>query len=158
MYQPFDLKLNDAILTIAGRLLPGGFDISEEAPNTYEQLKASLDAGKRLVVWKGGSQATIYGSAEVNYAFRAWHDYCHWKGGHDLTFEGEVAACAMQCQQLLDSCGDNERVRSWCALLEAEIIGQAEYYRRHKRFPDDQRAFVAAYLIDPEEALLWSLW
>jgi hypothetical protein len=42
-----------------------------DAPDTYEKLKAHLDAGERLVVYSGGSQHTIYADPAVNHAFRA---------------------------------------------------------------------------------------
>ena len=154
MKLPFDPSLNIAILHIASRLLPNGFDVSDEAPDTYEKLKAHLFAGKRMVVWSGGSEATVYGHRSVNFAFRAWHDFCHWKGGHDFTLEGEIAACQMQCRHLVEFYGDSERIQVWCSLLRAEIVGQALFFHRHKRFPDDQRSFVAAYLVDPDIALI----
>ena len=154
MNSPFDPRLNTAILHIASRLLPKGFDVSDEAPDTYEKLKAHLCAGKRMAVWSGGSEATVCGHRSVNFAFRAWHDFCHWDGGHDFTLEGEIAACEMQCQHLFEFYGDCKRIRGWCSLLRAEIVGQALFFQRHKRFPDDQRSFVAAYLVDPDIALI----
>lgn len=89
---------------------------------------------RHLSVRAGASNATIYGCREVNYAFRAWHDWCHWRGGHDLSIEGELAACHMQEHHLLELYGDTEQTRKWRTLLRAEIVGHAEYYRRHKRF------------------------
>lgn len=154
MNSPFDSRLNIAILHITSRLLPNGFDVSDVAPDTYEKLKAHLCAGKRMAVWSGGSEATVYGHRSVNFAFRAWHDFCHWEGGHDFTLEGEIATCEMQCQHLFEFYGDCERIQVWCSLLRAEIVGQALFFHRHKRFPDDQRSFVAAYLVDPDIALI----
>lgn len=94
--QPLDLALNVAIMHIAGKLFPLGFDVSEDAPANLDELWELLDAGKRMVVWSGGSNHTIYGCPEVNWSFRAWHDWCHWRGGHDTTLEGELACCDMQ--------------------------------------------------------------
>ena len=56
-----DHGLNAAILTICQRLLPGGFDIAENAPDTYEAIVALFESGKRYVVYAGGSENTIYG-------------------------------------------------------------------------------------------------
>lgn len=69
MKGPLDIHFNVAVLHIANHLFPCGFDVSDNAPDTYEKLCAILDAGKRMVVWSGGSEATIYCSPEVNYAF-----------------------------------------------------------------------------------------
>ncbi len=42
---PLDRGLNAAILAMAGRIFPTGFDVSDDAPDTYPKLKAHLDAG-----------------------------------------------------------------------------------------------------------------
>lgn len=147
---PLDRGLNVAILHIASRLFPTGFDVAAEAPETYEALCAHLEKGGRMLVWSGGSDATIYADAEVNHAFRAWHDWCHFTGGHDFSPEGEAAAMRMQQDHLRLLYGDSPEVRRWFAILEAEIVGQAAYYAMWGRFPEDQRAFVEDYLNTPE--------
>ena len=69
-----DIQFNAAVLTICNRILPAGYDVAAVAPETYEELIAHLDAGRRMLVYSGGAEQTIYGDPEVNYAFRAWHD------------------------------------------------------------------------------------
>jgi hypothetical protein len=150
--------LKQAILEMTSRLLPDGFDVSDDAPQTMEQLKALMNTGNRMRVWSGGSEDTIYKEPYVNFAFRAWHDLCHWQGHFPFTLEGEIATCEMQCHQLLDCYGDNEVTQRWCTVLRAEVVGQALYYHRHKRFPENQAAFTRAYVSDPEGALMWPLW
>jgi hypothetical protein len=153
--EPLDPNLNVAILNITSRLLPAGFDVFNTAPATYEALKKHLDPGGRMIVLSGRSETTIYADAHVNHAFRAWHDFCHWRGCFDLTAEGERAACAMQCDDLCELYGDRPE---WRRLVHAEVVAQAEYFKRHRRFPSNQRAFVETYLNDPNRALLWPLW
>ena len=143
-----DIHFNAAVLTICNRLWPGGYDVSLAAPETYEELVAHLDAGGRMVVYSGGSEQTIYGDLEVNFAFRAWHDWCHWRGRFDFSHEGERAACAMQGDHLIARYGESAQTRRWRRILQAEIIGQRDYFDRHGKFPEDQRAFVAAYLAE----------
>lgn len=155
---PVDATLNATILSIAGNLFPEGFDVAPDAPSTYRELKAHLDAGRRLVVYDGGSEGTIYVTPAVNHAFRAWHDFSHWTGGHDFSVRGECAVFAMQRQHLLDLYGDNKQTERWIDILRAEVIGQRLYYERHKRFVEDQRGFISAYLADPEGTLSWPLW
>jgi len=84
-------------------------------PETYEELIALLDAGGRMLVYSGASERTIYGDPEVNYAFRAWHDWCHWRGRYDFSYEGERAACAMQGDHLIARYGDSSQTRRWRA-------------------------------------------
>jgi hypothetical protein len=155
---PLDPGFNAAILSIAADLFPGGFDVSPDAPSTYKALKAHMDAGKRLVVYDGGCEGTIYAAPAVNHAFRAWHDWSHWKGGHDFGVAGECSVFDMQRRHLLDRYGDTPEARHWCAILQAEVVGQRLYYERYKRFIDDQHGFIEAYMQNPEDTLRWPLW
>jgi hypothetical protein len=150
---PLDKGLNCAILHIAGRLLPTGYDVAPDAPASYRALRAHLDAGKRMVVYDGGSEGTIYADPEVNYAMRAWHDWAHYTCGNDFSIEGETANCRVQQAQLLELYGDCETTRRWCRILDAEIIGQRLYYAKHGTYVRDQRAFVLHYLANPRTAL-----
>ena len=143
---PLDTSLNVAIMHIATKLFPTGFDVSLDALATFDELKAHLDAGKRMVVFSGGSGTTIYGDPEVNWCFRAWHDWCHWRGSHPLSLKGERATCVMQAQHLLTLYGNGPQVRRWIRIIHAEIIGQADFYRDHGHFPVDQYGFVVWYL------------
>ncbi len=143
-----DIHFNAAVLAICSRVLPGGFDVADAAPGTYDELIAHLDAGRRMLVYSGASERTIYRDPEVNYAFRAWHDWCQWRGRYDFSREGERATYAMQGNHLVTLFGESSQTRRWGRILHAEIIGQRDYYDRHGTFPEDRRAFVAAYLAD----------
>jgi hypothetical protein len=156
--QSIDPDLDMAIMTITAKLLPAGYEVSHEAPQSYEALRVRLDAGRRMRVWNGGSGWTIYGNAAINFAFRAWHDLCHYIGCHDFTLKGEIDTCELQCRQLADHFRGMARVPEWQATIRAEVIGQALYFHRNKRFPDDQRGFVLAYLADPVDSIPWPLW
>ena len=88
---PVDFELNKAILTICRTILPGGFDVSDNAPSSFRALCNHLDAGGKMTVFGGGCEDTIYASQDVNQAFRAWHDLCHWRAGYDFSLQGEIA-------------------------------------------------------------------
>jgi hypothetical protein len=143
---PLDIQLNVAVLHIASRLFPCGFNVSDAAPQFYNDLKHLLDATGRMTVYAGASETTIYGDREVNYAFRAWHDWCHWRGAHDFSSDGEHAVYETQCSHLVTLYGENEMTRRWQRILYAEIIGQQAYFDRHGIFPINQRAFVQSFL------------
>lgn len=152
--KPLDPAFNAAITHMASRLLPKGFKASPKAPSTYEEIKALLDNGKPLIVYSGGSDHTIYADKRVNYAFRAWHDYCHWKGKVPLTMAGEVETFELQCRQLYDMFGFDGQTIRWRNMLHAEVVGQAQYFERYRRFPSNQRMFVEHYLANPEIAFI----
>ncbi len=145
MRQPLDRGLNAAILSIAHQLFPTGYDISEQAPSTYEDLVAHLNSGNRMVVFSGGCEKTIYADREVNYAFRAWHDWCHWRGQHNFSLEGEVAVWEMQCRHIVTRYGISNTQMRWIFILHAEVVGQRIYYEKHRAYIDNQYAFVASY-------------
>ena len=151
--KPLDRGLNAAILHIAGKLFRTGYDVSADAPSTFKALKAHLDAGKRMVVYNGGSDRTIYDDDEVNFAFRAWHDWCHWRYGLSFSPAGEMATCIAQISHLKELFGQSQTTERWADILWAEVAGQSQYYARHKAFVQDQRGFVEAYLVDSEAAL-----
>jgi hypothetical protein len=145
-----DIHFNVAVLHIAQRLFPCGFDVLDDAPGTYERLICHLDSGKRMAVRSGGSEQTIFGDPEVNYAFRAWHDWCHWRGRHTFTFYGELAAYDMQCAHLVELYGVSDQTKNWQRIVYAEIIGQRLFCDRYGQFPDNQRAFVESFLAYPK--------
>lgn len=131
----FDIHFNAAVLTICSRVLPGGYDVSDAAPETYEELIAHLDAGGRMLVYSGGSEQTIYGDPEVNFAFRAWHDWCHWQGRYDFSHEGEHAACAMQGEHLVTVYGESPADTAMAAHSGGGDHRAAGIFRQARRIP-----------------------
>jgi hypothetical protein len=144
--KPLDIGFNIAVLHIASKLCPGGYQVSDDAPDTYVKPRAHLDRAKQMLVWSGGSENTIYAEPEVNWAFRAWHDWCHYRGTHDFTPEGERSVFELQRSHLLLFYGDSLQTRRRIRILRAEVIDQQEYFYKYGHYPHDQRAFVETYL------------
>ena len=147
-----DLRLNAAILTIASRLFPAGYDLDDAAPSGLADLQERMNAYRKRV-WSGASATTIYGDPEVNYAFRAWHDYHYWRSGLDFTPHHEAIVAELQCADIIKVYGDSEMTRHWCEIIRAEVIGQMAHFYLHGDYPVDQMAFVQAYLKDKIVAL-----
>jgi hypothetical protein len=147
---PLDRSFNVVVKHIASRLFPMGFDIGPDAPDTLAKLKARLDSGARMLVWDGASDKTIFACPETNYAFRDWHDWLHWKLGADFTPQGERAVLLGMQAQVVSLYGGRtgpcQDVLRWCAILEAEVIGQLEHKEDHGGFPEDQREVTKRYL------------
>jgi hypothetical protein len=144
-YRILDIEFNAAVAHLADKTARG-FRVAEVAPQTYEEVIRQIDRHGIIVVWSGASEHTIFGHPGINYAFRAWHDWCHWRGGHDFSPSGEIAVAHMQREQLIALYGDTPRTRRWCKIIEAEIIGQIGYREQHSEFPVNQYAFVVDYL------------
>lgn len=141
--RPLCPKFNQAVVHMANRLLPDGFDVSASAPATYRSLVNLLDSGQKLVVYDGDTNNGIYADPQVNYCFRAWHDYCHWLGRHDFSLAGEEATWRLMSQQLLSEFGVSRETLGWCQIMEIEVVGQRKFYEKYRTFVLDQSAFFA---------------
>lgn len=125
------------------RHLGFGFIETEDAPETYTDLllawKRSILNREPLPVYSGASEGTIYTSPAVNWAFRFWHDVIHCQLRADFSEEGEKRTARAQLKTVADRFGaDSLEYR----LLEADTIGQVEYFAQHGGFVADQLAFV----------------
>lgn len=141
--QPIMPAFNVAIMHIVSKLLPHGFDLTDDATcPTLEALQRSFYHGSRPAVWRGESDNTIYGDAEVNWNARAWHDWHHAMGGYDFTLGGERMTAEAQAQDLIKLYGRTEQTTQMVTLLLTEVIGQAEFFDSKRSFPEDQRAFT----------------
>lgn len=148
-----DRRFNIATLHACNRVLPCGFDVSDNAPDTFEGLCAHYEKTGRILVWSGASDKTIFGDCEINYAFRAWHDASHIRGGFDFSLSGEIQTAGLQALDLMSIYGKGKAYDAFERLLFAEIIGQALYERANGGFPIDQIGFARCYLRNKTEAL-----
>lgn len=122
-------ELNNRIIQLAPK-----YEVSAFAPDTFETLNRNVG---KLVVWCGGSDNTIYGDARVNWAFRAWHDSLHLKMQAGFDLEGETRVAYEQARIIGGK---------YAEILLAEIIGQAEYFKKFGQFPENQVQFIKEYL------------
>ncbi len=151
---PLDRSLNVAINHTASRLYPTGFDVGDPAPATLADLRAHVARTGRMLVWSGGSTDTIYDDQETNYAFRAWHDWHHWRYGYAFDLAGETLAYHGQCCDLDLLYRGHDRLAAWKRILWAEVVGQALHHDMFGCFPVNQRAFVEACLALPRGHLI----
>lgn len=156
MNKPLDRSFNVAVRTIVAQLFPTGFDVGPDAPMTFDTLKAHVAATKRMKVWDGASDHSIYACPHTNQAARAWHDWCHLKGNHPFTPEGEAAVALMHGEHLRIVYGDTAQVAEWCKIIDAEINGQIAYETKFGHFPANQMAFVKHYMTHGAEATLYA--
>lgn len=129
------------------------FDVLHDAPSTLGAAVLYYSRHRRVAVWAGASDRTIFADPETNHAFRAWHDYHHIIGGHGFNAEGETAVCQAQIADVMRLVPPGITRTLLCALLECEVLGQLAYETRWGKFPDDQAAFARDYLRQPSAAL-----
>lgn len=121
-----------------------GYTPADDAPNNFSDLVAHvnrcLTMRQPVKVWEGGSDATIYGCAESNYAFRFVHDMGHFAWGYDFTFEDEVKLSRKQGQDVSSKFG---RDSLEFLLYRVDTEGQSHYADiTGGDFPKDQALFV----------------
>lgn len=150
--KPLDRGLNVAIKQVTSNLMPCGYDVAKEAPNTLEETKNHFESTGRILVWSGASDKTIFGCAETNYAFRAWHDYRHITENAPFNFKGETITYIKQCEDIR-TIYEGEQADFYCSVLFAEIIGEIRYRNKNGEFPAQQNAFIRAFLQVPDVAI-----
>ena len=145
-------RLNDAILAEASKLtkkIGFGYIPDVMAPTSYKELCAAYAncerSGCPLPVFSGGSESTIYGVPEVNYAFRYWHDVEHVLGGNNFGLQGEIRTAYRQLATLESVYGFGPATMEW-KLLHADIVGQIQYYNKHKKFVENQVEFALDFI------------
>lgn len=143
-------NLSNVIIKIAHNIsksLNIGFEESNNAPNTFKQLKEHYknikNSGGTFKVYSGGCDTTIYTSLHANYAFRFWHDITHLTYDLGFSTNDEIETAKKQMEVLKKYIpADSLEFK----LFYADTIGQTEYYADHKDFVKDQMAYVVDYV------------
>lgn len=132
---PLCQELDDFILRMAPRHVAIDY-----APGDLETLKAYVEKfpDAPLPVWNGASDLTIYGSPEVNWAARAWHDSVHLALSCKTDLPGERYVARFQWAEAKDA----QLSYPAMAYLWIDNWGQQLYFAHYREFPTDQRAFA----------------
>jgi hypothetical protein len=124
--------INNLILSQASKLK---YIVKPLAPSTYADLKLQ---GTSQVIWSGGSEATIFGDATVNYAFRAIHDALHLATGLGFTVEQEIELARIHAARCSNSL--------LADLVWIEVAEQAKALAATGSFIDNQLSFTLTKL------------
>jgi hypothetical protein len=145
---PLSVSFNAAVMTMARMVCRAGYDVAHDgsAPESLAELRAHIAATGRILVDGRNCDATIFADAEHNYAFRAWHDWTHWRYQLPFTIAGETAVALQQIADLRAVYGAGAETEVFSALIWEEIVGQAEHFAATGSFPPNQRVFAEAYL------------
>lgn len=130
-------ELDAFILSVAPPHYP-----TADAPNESAELLAwakTHTIGRDPVpVWDGASDDSIYGSPEVNFAYRAWHDATHIKLDLDFTPDAEKQVALNHVREAWEAGLSVDA----CNLLWIDSQGQNEYFAVHQDFVQNQRLFA----------------
>lgn len=136
---PVSVAFNIAVLHIAGKVLPCGFDVVDSldcrasglefAPHTFDSLMAHYQVTGRVLVWNGASDNAIFADREVNYAFQAWHNSKYILGSFPFTPQGEQAALNAQRADIR-AIYDGATADRFCSLIALESFsGHIDEYK-----------------------------
>jgi hypothetical protein len=151
--EPISTALNALVANICAECWPDGFDLSTtDAPNTFKGLKQEYERRGRITVFSGNSDNSIFADVTINQMARAWHDWAHIQANADFSLRGEELACDLQCTQISSRFNATE-AEGLIRILRADVIGQAQYYEKHRKYVRRQKDFVVEYLTDPMAAI-----
>lgn len=146
---PFSDTLNAEIKRITNEIFKTGIEMElvDNDPfndfanpiEYFEYMKKMYREEKKIQIWTGGTDNNIYGSPEMNYLFRFWHDHTHIVTNHGFTAEEEIKVG--QIQQLCIVTNNYDRL-----LVGADVTGQVVYHSMYGEFPTNQREFCIKYL------------
>jgi hypothetical protein len=139
---PIDTEFNAVVLHMVRLHVPHGYTLTSESMDSFEQMKRMFEESGLVTVNTDHSDGTIFGSASVNWAFRAWHDSCHLVLGADFTPEGERRAAELQSEQLKRAYPLHPKLQYWLDLIDIEVNGQLNYLLTTGNFPDNQLQFA----------------
>lgn len=141
---------NSLILAIARDLMPEGWDVIPNAPDTLAEARAYYEKNGRVAVDVESRHGCTVGDPEAHYAFRAWHDLIHICNPDFATFDlpGERWAADRHREEIFKRLGYTPEAAWFGALVEIEIVAQNAHLLRLGYWPNDPRAFAERWLAD----------
>lgn len=133
--QPFSKRLNDWILKVASDI-PYKVVYDDSVTGSFESIKRYIQDNGVIPIDGNNCENNIFGSKDVNIAFRAWHDLTHIKMNEDFSPMGETRVAFKQASEL---------PKDWWyekMLIMSEVSGQVTYHDKHGDFVEDQREFT----------------
>lgn len=113
------------------------YSVSAHAPSDLAGIDYTINSDC-LIVWDGASDSTIFSRSDINYIYRAHHDYAHAYYRLDTVAQDELSL-----SRTLEAQAPTREIK---ALINAELAGQVMYYLQHGEFPQDQKHFCIDYL------------
>lgn len=141
---------NQLVLAIARDLMPEGWDVIPNAPDTLEEARDYYLKHGRVAVDVESKHGCTVGDPEAHYAFRAWHDLIHILNPEEAAFtlEGERWAADRHRDEIVKRLGYTPEAAWFGALVEIEIVSQNAFMLRRGEWPADPRGFANRWLAD----------
>lgn len=147
----FNTALNalETVLNQVVKSIP--YKSSLEAPSSYKAVCDFYNANGYFLIYSGSSDKTIFSNNEMNIKFRAYHDAGHYYNSLSFKFKDEKKLGKIQANELENvavAMGYNLEIASHIeSIVLAEINGQIEYYEKHNKYLEDQKAYILNLLV-----------
>ena len=99
-FKGWDRGFNVMVLRMAELVAPS-FQRGPDAPETLEALTSYVEKHGNIKVSDQNMAQNVFGCDEANLAFRAWHDWTHWRYQTPFTPEGEKATYEHQLTDMM---------------------------------------------------------
>lgn len=126
------MKYESYLSTLLKRVYPHHVVAVDDAPEKYPDLVQQVN----LTVYAGNSEHSIYGSAQDNHRFRAWHDSIHLGYGLSFTDEQEYQVARIHASQF----GQYSTIAA--ELVYADITESIQYFNRYGEFPSNPQPII----------------
>jgi hypothetical protein len=140
-------RLSDYVLDQAHQIehrLFFGWEPAGDAPEKYKDLceafAVSHKNGRPLPVSNENSSSVVFGSPEVNMAYRYVHDVAHVEQGLSFSSPDEFEL-ARWLMRRFERAGFSRSDLEW-HLFEADAVGQVMFYAVTKQYVGDQLQFA----------------
>lgn len=137
-----DEEFNQAVMAFSLVCWPEGYERTSEQYESFEAMREAFRTEGRIKINTNFSEQTIFENPEVNWDFRAWHDWCHLWLDAGFDREGETKAAELQKRMLDLSFPSHPKLEFWKTLIDIEVVGQLEYYLQNGAFVSNQIEFA----------------
>lgn len=121
------------------------FDMDLQA--TLNRSVELFERTNKIIVNSNNCQDSIYGDQMINLYARSIHEYCHIKNNLSFNFFGESLVANLQASMLPNDWFFEKK------LILIDVIGQLQYFHKHKEYVINQRKFCIDYMVNPIEAV-----
>lgn len=149
---PFSNRLNEWVLDWFTKhkslfIFTEQEDFDSDLQATLSRNIETYQKTNKIIVNSNNCQNSIYGDPIINLYARSIHEYCHIKYNLSFNFFGESLVANVQANML---------PKDWFfekKLILIDVIGQLQYFHKHKEYVLNQRKFSIQYIINPIEAI-----
>ena len=148
----WDRRLNAAILTIAERLIPRGWNVVSAEEADAEAIWKSCEEGRPMVYDRPNS-TSIFGDVEVDHAFQAVSEFCmytppaaHPHHRPNLCAQMMVSGLDRLMSELVTLYGDDELTQRWRKAHWTHTIGRLAFLALVGSIPGNNYDFVVSTL------------